>query len=180
MWTGAPRARGAGGLALVGRRGCPAYGKHRGPAGQEPRPLRQQCCIKVGIPHRRHGPGRGGFPPASPWWCRRDAVTPRNLCPNGVRALSSQPGRIVRWPATPPPTSEFGLEREPTRAPNRARSRYDRAQSRDRVDAEPQSTDLAGDHHASKLSVDAWIAGSLLRSRRPDSGLGKSPEARLA
>jgi len=52
-----------------------------GRVGQEPRPLRQQCRIKAGIPHSSHCPRSGRVPtPASPRCPRSNTLTTHNVC----------------------------------------------------------------------------------------------------
>jgi hypothetical protein len=72
---------------LVAHGDATTNGNAVGRVGQEPRPLRQQCRVNEGIPHRRHCPrsGRGlsslrrcGSCPASTRCLNDDTLTPRS------------------------------------------------------------------------------------------------------
>ncbi len=71
-----------------------------GRVGQEPRPLRERCRRKAGIPHLRHCPGSGRVPPRPALGVSAASPSPR------ARARSSQPRRIACRPEAPPSTTE--------------------------------------------------------------------------
>jgi len=122
--------------------------------GRSHGPYKGQCRHKADIPHRRQCPGTG-------------TIAPTHIRPMPTSIATSNDG--MRAGTGAKVCSEWG-----------AIPQDERAHSRDRVDAAPQSIDLPSDHYVSKLSVGEWIAESPLCSRRADGGLGKPPEARLA